>query len=73
MLHSRNSHNTNFIDLLTQEGQGSAGKFQAYLSDNEYSKLIDPAHTVFTYSVRDSGFQGTLYDWMRVNVSHNDN
>ncbi|KAJ3806632.1 S-adenosyl-L-methionine-dependent methyltransferase [Lentinula lateritia] len=67
MLHSRNSH-TDFIDLLTTEGQQTAGHFQEYLDDVEYGQSHDTTHTTFTYSVKGSGFQGTVYDWMKANV-----
>ncbi|KAJ3850036.1 S-adenosyl-L-methionine-dependent methyltransferase [Lentinula lateritia] len=66
VLHSQSSH-TSYIDLLTKEGQESAGNFQKYLSDNEYSQCNDSAHTVFTHAVKDTGFHGTVYDWMKVN------
>ncbi|KAJ3871568.1 hypothetical protein F5051DRAFT_340729, partial [Lentinula edodes] len=69
VLHSRNSH-TSFIDLLTKEGQEAAGNFQKYLDATEYSQYNDTSHTVFTYSVKTTGFQGTLYDWMKANVSY---
>lgn len=68
VLHSQSSH-TSYIDLLTKEGQESAGNFQKYLSDNEYSQCNDSTHTVFTHAVKDTGFHGTVYDWMKVNVS----
>ncbi|KAH7879245.1 S-adenosyl-L-methionine-dependent methyltransferase [Lentinula edodes] len=66
VLHSHSSH-TSYIDLLTKEGQESAGNFQKYLSDNEYSQCNDSTHTVFTHAVKDTGFHGTVYDWMKVN------
>ncbi|KAJ4469968.1 S-adenosyl-L-methionine-dependent methyltransferase [Lentinula edodes] len=66
VLHSRHLH-TSYIDLLTKEGQESAGYFQEYLDATEYSQCNDTSHTVFTYSVKATGFQGTVYDWMKAN------
>ncbi|KAJ3726875.1 S-adenosyl-L-methionine-dependent methyltransferase [Lentinula raphanica] len=56
---------TAFLDLQTQEGQQAAFYLQKSLDDPVYGPATDLQHTAFTYSVKDTGFSGTLYEWIR--------
>lgn len=57
-----------FIDMLTREGPQAASNLHAALTDPDYAYSTDPAKSAFVYSLKETGFQGTVYDWMKVNV-----
>ncbi|KAF5343361.1 hypothetical protein D9757_015077 [Collybiopsis confluens] len=60
-------NNASFIDLLTQEGQKTAGNLEEYLSNPVYGPSSGPEKSLFMYGLKESGFQGNLYDWMTIN------